>query len=280
MPSVLESLVALGALPNSPATESSIQQLESACAGSLPEELRALYRAADGMSAPGQLPLRLLSTAEILRDLDAIREALPLPDELLPFWADDQDNYAAVYLTGPLAGRVSVINHDEVDTAPVYRDLETFHAALLAAAQAGQDWSEMLRSRPVGSEGRSAEDEKELALALKYQGQAAAAPDAKKRKSLLFKALALFPLSETHRLVAFLQDGDMWVQERACQLLAQRRHVPAIPAIAELARNGRVNARIGAMTALREWDHPAAQAQRERLLEEVPPEWRIYLQRR
>jgi hypothetical protein len=217
---------------------------------------------------------------EILGDLPLLREAGMIDETLLPCWTDDQGNYAAVFISGPLTGRPCFLDHEEVDHTPVYPDLESFHAALLAAAAAGQDWSEMLRSRNDVPSGRSSQDEAELALALRHVEQAAAAKDARKRKSLLFKALELFPVADTERILPYLQDDDMWVQERACQLLARRHYVPAIPALAELARHGRQNARIAAMTALREWDHPEAEAQRNLLLLEIDPNWAIYLKRR
>lgn len=276
MEPILLQFTSLGAVLNPPATGAQLGDLETAAACTLPEELRSLYRQADGMSEAGTLPLRWMPLDEVRRDLDVLREAEMTTEEIRALWTDDQGNYAAVYVDGSLRGRICFLDHEEVDPTPAYADLAAFREALLQAARAGQGWYEMLQARPAPP-ALSPQDEKELALALDYLEQAGAAKDAKKRCKLLFKAMELFPASETHRIQPFLQDDDMWVQERACRLLGKRRYVPAIPAIADVARRGKHNGKIGAMVALREWDHPEAAAQCAQLLEEIDPNWAIYL---
>jgi hypothetical protein len=275
-----DELERFGAEPSPPATDAQIQELEKALGHPLPPELQALYREHNGLKEPGALPLWLMSTKESAKTNRTMRRDGFFPEELRFFWTDDQSTYAALYVTGPAAGRVCVIEHEEPDPSPVFRSVASFYQAMYRAAEAGQDAYELLH-QPGGpeTEGTPEEQAADLALSEEYAARVAAESDPEKRRSLAFAAMQLLPPSEAHRLLGWLRSDDMWIQERACELLGRRRLVEAIPALAEIARNGMHNGRVAALTALREFGAPAAEVV-ARLRKELEPQWQIYLKQR
>lgn len=58
------------------------------------------------------------------------------------------------------------------------------------------------------------------------------------------------PAEETATIVPFLDDDDMFIQERACELLGERRFAPAAGALRRIAREGMPNGRQAAKRAL------------------------------
>lgn len=266
-----------GAVLNPPATDAQLQELESALDCSLPSELRALYLQHDGMQDPGDFPFRLMSTEDVVETHRAMREEGLVPEEIRFFWTDDQSNYAALYVSGPASGRVCVVDHEEPDTTPLFRSVTSFYRALGAAAENGQDWYELLQ-QPGGpeTEGTPEEQAADLALAEDYFQRYAGTEDPRQRQAFAFAGMQLLPPSETSRLLDWLRSEDMWIQERACTLLGRRGYAEAIPALAEVARTGKHNGRVAALTALRKFGAPA-QEEVTRLRNELEPQWHIYL---
>jgi len=274
-----DELEPFGVAFNPPATAAQLQELEDAISAPLPPELREIYLHHNGMQSQGDYPFRLMSASEVADTYRELREEEYLSEDVRLFWTDDQDNYAALYVSGP-AGRICLINHDEPDLTPLYRSIESFYQAMTAAARAGQDWYEMARSlASPEADALPEEQAKELALANEYFERYRSATVPAKRKSLAFKAMQLLPSSESHRLLEFLGSGDMWIQERACTLLGKRGYTAAIPALAEVARSGKHNGRIAALIALRDFG-ASAHEEVERLKKELEPQWLIYLQSR
>src|SRR5262249_19126403 len=62
--------------------------------------------------------------------------------------------------------------------------------------------------------------------------------------------MALTPLAHTESVLPFLDDPDMWIPERAADVLGARKFAPAVPRLAEVARTGRANGAMAAMRAL------------------------------
>lgn len=273
-----EELEPFGAEFRSPATEAQLQELEKALGVPLPPDLRALYFQHNGMKERGELPFRLLTTKEAAKTHRALRRLFP--DEIRFFWTDDESNYAGLYVSGPAAGRICLIDHEEPDTSPVCRSLAVFYQALRVAAEAGQDAYELREAMgEPASEGTAEEQAADLALAEHYFAQYAAVTDPDQQQSHAFAGMQLLPKSETHRLLDWLRSDDMWIQERACTLLGRRGYTEAIPALAEVARTGKHNGRVAALTVLRDFGAPARD-EVTRLRKELEPQWLTYLKKR
>lgn len=271
-----EELEPFGVEFHSPATEAQLQELEKTLGVPLPPEVRALYLQHNGMKERGDLPFRLMAAKEAAKTHRALRKLFP--DDVRFFWTDDESNYAGLYVSGPAAGRICVIDHEEPDTSPLYRSLASFYQALGGAAEAGQDAYE-LRETLGSSEDTAEEQAADLALSEHYVERHAAETDPDKKQATAFAAMQLLPHSETHRLLDWLRSEDMWIQERACVLLGRRGYEAAIPALAEVARTGKHNGRVAALTALRDFGAPARE-EVARLRKELEPQWLTYLKKR
>jgi hypothetical protein len=139
----ITQLEAAGFQFNPAATEGEIRALEEALGCALPPDVAALYLHGNGMMpfdyhrrdenhAEGEL-FRLMSTQEAA-DEHAILETCRVSTAgRRCFWTDDESDYAALYVEGPLAGRVCLIWHDDPDVSPVYRSVMSFLAAVAAA---------------------------------------------------------------------------------------------------------------------------------------------------
>jgi len=269
-----------GAALNPPASAAQLQELEESLGCTLPQDLRALYLQHNGMAERGDLPFRLMSTKEVVRTYRKFRGEEFVSEEIRFFWTDDESDYAALYVSGPAAGRVCVLGHEEVDFSPVFRSVASFYRALIAAAARGQDAYEMLET-PGGPEpeGSPQEQAADLALAEHFFARYATEVDPDARQRHAFAGMQLLPKSESHRLLDWLRAEDMWIQERACTLLGRRGYTAAIPALAEVARTGKHNGRVAALVALRDFGI-AADQEVAQLRKELEPQWLIYLRPR
>jgi len=226
----------------------------------VPAEILALYRDHDGEGdGRGVVPLRLLSIEEALEFRDTAGDFTELGgQDLRAFWIDDNSNYAGPYVAGPLCGKVGIIDHDEADFSPVYRSVRSFLDALLDAAAADLDWYGMPTDYPVDRgvstpevrPASAAERQADWAVARSLMPGLEAVTDADRRRSLAYADMALTPPEQAGHLVPFLDEDDMWTQERACFLLGRWRYEAAVPRLAEVARTGQHNGRMAAVRAL------------------------------
>jgi hypothetical protein len=210
-------------------------------------ELATLYRDHDGMPVGTPLPMRLMKMADVSETNVAIRQLQPalLPEGATVFWTDDNSNYAGAFLVGALSCRVFTLDHEEPEATPRFRSPRTFVAALLATPSA--DWSELKPDYPalMSSGDTSVEADRELGRNLLQTHFSN--PD---HTESALVALALLPPDDTELLLPLLGSSDMWVQERACEVLGFRRYAAATNQLAEVARTGMHNGRIASIRAL------------------------------
>lgn len=210
-------------------------------------QLEALYLDHDGMPFGIGLPMRLMAIADVLETNVSIRQFWPdlLADDAFVFWTDDESNYAGAYLAGQLSHRVFVLDHEEPDGTPRFRDTCSFTAALLA--QKDENWHSLTPDYPAQVDKADAFTEVDRELGRTFLQSYLASPE-EARSALL--ALALLPVSDTVSLLPLLASTDMWVQERTCEVLGLRRYAPAVQQLAEVVRNGTPNGRVASFQAL------------------------------
>lgn len=247
MKALVQQLAQLGAVGNPGATKTEIETLAGAF-GPLPKDLATLYSSLNGMSGKGRLPFRLLSIAEASEQNSGWLAEPDFPPEARIFWADEDGGFAAVYLSGALQGKACVFDHDEPDYSPRFRDCRSFLRAQITVARNGSEWRALPGDFPPQ---KSAPTDnaafEELLRDFKL------APASRTRRKLAFDVMALCPADDSSLLLALLDDEDLWVQERAAELLGKRRCEAAVPKLLEVVRRpvARVpNARIAAILAL------------------------------
>lgn len=223
----------------------SIEEFERALGAPLPADLVELYRDHNGMP-PFLLPMRSLSSADVIRDSAAIRNAFPgtLAPETAVFWTDDNSNYAGVFLSEPLSHRVFFLDHEEPDDSPRFRSVHSLVSALVANPD--RDWCELSSDYPF-RQGRDAFAIDDRTLSHFYLEQYRDNP-VDRRKA--FIAMALLPLGDTGLVLPLLKDADPWVQERACETVGFHGYAPGIALLADVARTGHGNGRIASIRAL------------------------------
>lgn len=164
---------------------------------------------------------RFMSTAEIEEIFDILSE-LEVYDGILPLWADSQSNYVGLMYKGPLAYRVCHISHEETDLAPGYRSVTAFLSAIETAPDA--EWDELVKEYPSDvsiSEEEIAEDLQAIGSLQQLLTQDSLDEDV--RCQWIYGLLAIVPSTHTEIISTFIDDEDMYVQERAQDLMKWHR---------------------------------------------------------
>jgi hypothetical protein len=141
-----------------------VAQLERALKCTFPAAVRALYRASAGLrdsAWDGQHPpMRQMPPDEVIEThsllVDMAKTYNPSPDARYIF-TDDNSNWAGVFVTGKLRGKITLLDHDNSWPIPHFLDLGSFSAAMVDAAKKGRDWTELRRDYPLT--GRNARKE-------------------------------------------------------------------------------------------------------------------------
>lgn len=261
MDSLLEVLQTFNLSARPPATDEQLRHLEKALGVPLPEPLTALYRAFDGQDASqSALAFRLLSVDEV-QDLILDGDWMELPQGARAFFADDHGNYAFVYLTGLLQGKVGLNDHDEPSGEPVFRSVKSFLMHLVASGNRSMAWEfrEMSRDYPALVDRHTpAELDSDRALAAHYLQVWTGSVDEDERLAAARTAMTLLPHQDSNQIIPFVLDADMWLAADACAQLGWREWAPAIPTLHQVALDGLPNARNAAGTALGMIPVPAA----------------------
>jgi len=253
----------------------------------LPRAVLLLYADHGGMEpAQTHLPMRLLSPAEAA---DAIRNwrefGVPFEDlELGVFWSDDNGNGAGLFPVGALRDRVFVLDHEEPSPEPRWTTVDSFYDALLDARdQELLWWGDMRTDYPRRPDGQYPPEDDDLAddfFAIHERD-----PSSPAGRRAGFRALSLsVPDVHDQRVLALLDSDDMWIQERAVEILGVWGNPDdgwgrpeVIEPLANMARHGSHNGQLAAMGALRKIDTPDARSVRLQLRHEFGSSYDPYL---
>ena len=283
-----------------------IERIESHLGVPLPADLRELYEQGDGESPHDFVPystsraMRLMSADEVIENYG--RSRLFGPDRgWCMFWASGNGEYAAAYLTGPLTGRVYIYDNDGRHDSIAFRSVRSFVASMndLAAGDPGHnDWPYLATDyyvdseyfyrgkatcKPATAEEIAADVEAQKQLRAEYA--TAQINDELDEHHYAFNIMALTPTNQTESILEFLEpldSRDMWIQERACNLLGHRRFHPATARLGEVVRTGDTNGRMAALRALgrdrehHERGHPDHDARAHRKRHPAPDHGRTF----
>ena len=147
---------------------------------------------------------------------------------------------------------ICYVSHEEVDLAPRFRSLASFLAASNAQPTSDDpgDIAAALSDFPSHQVSPTYAQDQEIIRKL-HTALAAETADDERRTQTAFALLAFTtpPDIET-TLYPFLDDADMYVQERAIELLGFHRYQPALPKLTELATTAQHNGQLAAKIAL------------------------------
>ncbi|MEM9353066.1 MAG: hypothetical protein AAGA92_08635 [Planctomycetota bacterium] len=251
-----------------------LSPLEELLGRPVPTAIVSLYSQLDPVGNTLDV-MRLLTVAEAVQaTLDIRAFYTDLSTELLFLWTDDNSNYAGVYTAGDLAPRVAILDHEEPDATPAFFGIESFRSTRQLAAQEGLSWYEFSTDYPVRVEEDYPLAQADIALGVQYLKRYQDQPE--NNRSLAFYALNLLPTSHMGMTRDLLFSKDMWVQERACEVVGMRQHAPAIDDLESVAREGLHNGRIAAIIALESIGTTEANAKLRTLSRELGPNYLPY----
>lgn len=198
-----------------------------------------------------RVKLRLMSAQEVLDLRAELLAETNFYGHMLFLIADPGGNHLGVWLRGSQEGRLVWHWHDEWDLSPVYRDFAHYKSALEAHPEA-TFFDEVPRDYPdvkgAGTDEEVASDRRVIEACrrnlLENHGEDL-------RRFFAMSMMQVSPRSDLDEVVVpFLDDRDMYVQERAAVILGEHRYGPARAKLEEVARDGTPNGRLAAKGAL------------------------------
>lgn len=256
----------------------SITKIEQHLKLHLVPDLKELYKNSDGeegvhgRSGPASegRAMRLLPANEVIEATEGIGRFVSLRDSAV-FWGGQNGEFAAVFLDGPLLGRVYIFDYDGRNDSVAYRSVTSFVQSLNAGVQDGADWTDLQTDYYVDSEYfirgaavcKPADDndlksDRKAVKALRMEYASASIDDEPDHHHYAMNIMGLTPPTETPTILEFLDTDDMWIQERACNILGHRRYEPVVEKLGTIACEGTTNGRGAAIRALGRIGTPAA----------------------
>ncbi|MGE7112536.1 hypothetical protein [Lysinibacillus sp. NPDC047702] len=217
---------------------------------SLPQEVMNAFDNPIYMKRKNDFLIRLLSFEEATEMYLYLNEDIN-SSEVFPLWTDNDSNYVGVYMFGSLTGKVCFINHEEIDLSPVYPNVQTFIKILLENHES--DWYELPKYYPMSKEHTDVLLLRQDVQAIIELKNLLKNPelDEEKRTQYMFSIMALTPYTQLHEIIPLLEDMDMWVQERAAEILGFHRYLPAREKLNWVKEHGQYNGKMAAEIALR-----------------------------
>jgi len=217
---------------------------------SIPQEVMNAFDNPIYMKHKNDYLIRLLSIEEVTEMYLYLNEDVNI-SEVLPLWTDDSSNYVGVYMFGPQTGKVCFINHEEIDLSPVYPNVHTFIKILLENSES--DWYELPTQYPLSKEHTDELQVKQDVQAIKELKNLLKNPelDEDKRTQYLFSIMAITPYTQLDEIIPLLEDSNMWVQERAAEILGFHRYLPAKEKLNWVKEHGQYNGKMATELALK-----------------------------
>jgi len=169
---------------------------------------------------------------------------------ICPILTDNNSNYIGYFYTGPLKGKICFINHEETDLSPGFRSVNNLIQEILSKPDC--EWLELSLDYP--EEARNDlnlhEDLETIELIKKNIADNKINDDY--RQQLMYALISITPFSCTEDLYKYLKSDDMYIQEKAVNVIRKRRYKKAADKLFDIAKNGMHNGKISAICALKE----------------------------
>lgn len=195
-----------------------------------------------------EFTLRVMDSDEIVELIEFLSD-IEVYQNIIPLWTDDNSNYVGVFYQGPLKYKVCYLDHEETDISPGFRSVSSFIRTI--EQDPDLDWRELKKEYPVKTESSVQDLEvDQKCIDELYRLISVNEIDEDLRCQLLFSVMALTPKKHLDTLIKYLDDEDMYVQERACEILGFHRYAPAKDKLIEVSESGMHNGKMAAKRAL------------------------------
>ncbi|SHG99678.1 hypothetical protein [Chryseobacterium vrystaatense] len=141
---------------------------------------------------------------------------------------DDNSNYWCLYVSGPMKGMICYLSHDEPNLEPKFKDISSFVRAIEENPEAYDfnDLDEAFFDFPSVEIPAEFTERKQIIKQLKAEFTSENDDDLKQQ--IAFSIIALSSATEIEdNIYPFLDNEDMYVQERAIQILGFHQYHPA-----------------------------------------------------
>lgn len=177
------------------------------------------------------------------------------PSWMIPMFWEGGGNYAGIYVSEPLRGRCFIHDHEEPLNLPVFRSLGRM-ILTFAKVRGKEDiyHANLIGDYPVLDDSQLLPND--IRLSSRWLKEYFDVEPKNNLKALF--AMQLSAASDTNTLLRLLDEDDVWVQARACELIGLRRFVGGIDKMVKVALKGNNNPTIATLVALRDWHAPEA----------------------
>lgn len=221
-----------------PLTIEQFKAFEAELECSLLDDIKQLYLEHDGHEPQGNHSMVLMSSVQVLELYVHIKKREPwwyfapnFVEYIRYLWYDEDGNYAGLYVSGPLIGKITFFNHEIPEPAPVFRSIITFYRSNLELTRSKQwDWSKMLTDYPVIGEINSKDEADDLTVALICLDEWHKSQTYDELNAWSSCIIALMPPAETERLLFGLAYNS-FDKSKIMDIVAKRRYKPAITRI-------------------------------------------------
>jgi hypothetical protein len=192
----------------------------------------------------------------VFDELVQYRDEFGLPDTVFPLIECGGSNYIGIHISGPLKNKICFIDHEEMDVSPVFRNVQQLLSAITAAPEC-YDYRDIPEdsfdypSLPGLPEPWLSADRAAVAV-LREQYSTDT-----ENIQLAFHIMALTPYDDIAQLIPWLNNKDMYIQERAIRTFGWHRYLPVKQQLEELTVKAQHNGKLAARIALERFNSTA-----------------------
>lgn len=193
----------------------------------------------------------LLDNTEF-EEMESYFTEFPIYRNLVAILTDENSNYWCINVNGPLKGMICYLSHDEPNLEPKFKDISSFLKAIDENPEA-YDFNDLEEtSFDFPNSKKETEFSKRKEIIEKLFSEFNSENDEEIRQQIAFSIIALTSTEEIEdNIYPFLDDEDMYVQERAIQILGFHKYKPAKEKLIELKKTAMYNGQTAAGIALK-----------------------------
>ena len=159
----------------------------------------------------------------------------PIFENIIAVLTDENSNYWCLYIKGPMKGMVCYLNHDETNLEPKFISLSSFLNTIENNPEL-EDFYDIhpdLFDFPTSIQREDFKERKNIIEEL--QKDFDVENDEEVKQQMAFAIMALCTTNEIEESIyPFLNDEDMYIQERAIQMIGFHNYKPAKEKLTEL----------------------------------------------
>jgi hypothetical protein len=180
----------------------------------------------------------------------------PIYKNIVPILTDNNSNYVCLYIKNVMKGLVCYLSHDEINLEPKFRNISNLintiekHHDIYDFGEFDENIFDFPAKNDITNfaERKNIIDKLYAELSIEFNNE--------RRQQIAFSIMVLTDIAEIEKnIYRFLEDEDMYVQERAIQLLGFHEYKPAREKLMELAENAMPNGQTAAKMALKKLRH-------------------------